>query len=416
MTTTARHDDTGLEPGTIRHFDHLGFATREQLFFRQPEPIDDTWPAQRLAIALGATLYVPATRPDLADVIRKRRAEGVISMVIDLEDAIADHEEDDAIEHTVAALRDIAEKPGDPMLLFVRPRSADRIPRIAAALDTPSAPNTPPALAGFVIPKFNSANADEALGEVARASELLGRHLWVMPVLESAAVVHRETRDDELTALTAHLSEHRANVLAVRIGATDICGYFGIRRDRDLTIYDVRVAADVIAGIVNHLGRSDESGFIVTGPVWEYFADHERMFQPTLRHTPFRESDAVYFRQQLVSRDMDGLLREITLDRANGLHGKTVIHPAHVAAVHALSAVTHEEYHDALDILAGDAGGVRASSYRNKMNELKPHRNWALRVIDRAAAFGVTRQGVSFVDLLTALADPGPAGRRTATQ
>ncbi|KAF0971357.1 MULTISPECIES: HpcH/HpaI aldolase/citrate lyase family protein [unclassified Gordonia (in: high G+C Gram-positive bacteria)] len=416
MTTTARHDDTGLEPGTIRHFDHLGFALREQLFFRQPEPIDDTWPAQRLAIALGATLYVPATRPDLADVIRKRRAEGVISMVIDLEDAIADHEEDDAIEHTVAALRDIAEKPGDPMLLFVRPRSADRIPRIAAALDTPSAPNTPPALTGFVIPKFNSANADEALGEVARASELLGRHLWVMPVLESAAVVHRETRDDELTALTANLSEHRANVLAVRIGATDICGYFGIRRDRDLTIYDVRVAADVIAGIVNHLGRSDESGFIVTGPVWEYFADHERMFQPTLRHTPFRESDAVYFRQQLVSRDMDGLLREITLDRANGLHGKTVIHPAHVAAVHALSAVTHEEYHDALDILAGDTGGVRASSYRNKMNELKPHRNWALRVIDRAAAFGVTRQGVSFVDLLTALADPGPAGRRTATQ
>ncbi len=411
MTTTARHDDTWLEPGTIRHFDHLGFETREQLFFRQPEPIDRTWPAQRLAIALGATLYVPATRPDLADVIRKRRAEGVISMVIDLEDAVADHEEADAIDHAVAALRDIADNPGAPMLLFVRPRSADRIVRIARALVTPSAPGTPSALTGFVIPKFDSTNAEEALSAIVQASAVLGQHLWVMPVLESAAVVHRETRDDELTALAAHLSVHRANVLAVRIGATDICGYFGIRRDRDLTIYDVRVAADVIAGIVNHVGRTDESGFIVTGPVWEYFADHERMFQPMLRHTPFRENDAVYFRQQLVSRDMDGLLREISLDRANGLHGKTVIHPAHVAAVHALSAVTHEEYHDALDILAGEAGGVRASSYRNKMNELKPHRNWALRVIDRAAAFGVTRQGIGFVDLLTALAAPGPAAR-----
>ncbi len=416
MTTTASHDETWLEPGTIRHFDHLGFATREQLFFRHPEAIDRTWPAQRLAIALGATLYVPATRPDLADVIRKRRAEGVVSMVIDLEDAVADHEEADAIDHAVAALRDIGENPGEPMLLFVRPRSADRVLRIATALAGPSAAgapsaSTPSALTGFVIPKFNSANAEEALGAVAEASELLGQHLWVMPVLESASVVHRETRDEELTTLAAHLSAHRASVLAVRIGATDICGYFGIRRDRDLTIYDVRVAADVIAGIVNHLGRTDESGFIVTGPVWEYFADHERMFQPMLRHTPFRESDAVYFRQQLVSRDMDGLLREISLDRANGLHGKTVIHPAHVAAVHALSAVTHEEYHDALDILSGEAGGVRASSYRNKMNELKPHRNWALRVIDRAAAFGVTRQGVSFVDLLTALAAPGPTAR-----
>ncbi|EON30437.1 hypothetical protein GTC6_22587 [Gordonia terrae C-6] len=402
MTTTARHDETGLEPGTIRHFDHLEPSVSEHLFYRQPEPIEPTWPAQRLAVALGATLYVPATRPDLADVIRRRRAEGVISMVIDLEDAVADDEEAEAIDHAVAALRRIAENPGPPMLLFVRPRSADRIVPFAEALSTPSV------LTGFVIPKFASDNAPAALDAVARAGQILDKHLWVMPVLESASVVHRETRDDELTALASLLGEHRDRVLAVRIGATDICGFFGIRRDRDLTIYDVRVAADVIAGIVNHLGRSDETGFVVTGPVWEYFADHERMFQPMLRHTPFRENDAVYFRQQLVSRDMDGLLREITLDRANGLHGKTVIHPAHVAAVHALSAVTHEEYHDALDILAGESGGVRASSYRNKMNELKPHRNWALRVIDRAAAFGVTRQGVSFVDLLTALASPGP--------
>ncbi|MCZ4538501.1 ATP/GTP-binding protein, partial [Gordonia terrae] len=76
MTTTARHDDTGLEPGTIRHFDHLEPPVSNSLFHRQPEPIEPTWPAQRLAVALGATLYVPATRPDLAEVIRRRRAEG----------------------------------------------------------------------------------------------------------------------------------------------------------------------------------------------------------------------------------------------------------------------------------------------------------------------------------------------------
>jgi len=410
MTIAASHDHARLEPGTLRHFDHLGQSVIESLFCRPPEPIDRSWPAQRLAIGLGATLYVPATRPDLAGVIRRRRSEGVVSMVIDLEDAVADHEEADAIGHAVSALQEISDHPGDPVLLFVRPRSADRISSIVEALRD-RANGAPSALTGFVIPKFSAANAGAAIDAVRQASSALGQHLWVMPVLESASVVHRETRDEELATIAAHLAAFRSNVLAVRIGATDICGYFGIRRDRDLTIYDVRVAADVIAGIVNHLGRSDESGFIVTGPVWEYFADHERLFQPLLRHTPFRESDAVYFRQQLVSRDMDGLLREITLDRANGLHGKTVIHPAHVAAVHALSAVTHEEYHDALDILAADSGGVRASSYRNKMNELKPHRNWALRVMDRAAAFGVTRQGVTFVDLLTALARQGAVSR-----
>lgn len=92
--------------------------------------------------------------------------------------------------------------------------------------------------------------------------------------------------------------------------------------------------------------------------MWEYFADHERMFRPTLRATPFEEHDEVRFRQQLVSRDLDGLLREIALDRANGIQGKTVIHPTHVAAVHALSAVTHEEYHDALDILGAEASAA----------------------------------------------------------
>jgi citrate lyase beta subunit len=142
---------------------------------------------------------------------------------------------------------------------------------------------------------------------------------------------------------------------------------------------------------------------VITGPVWEYFADHERMFRPLLRTAPFEESDAVPFRQYLVSRDLDGLLREITLDRANGIQGKTVIHPSHVAAVHALSVVTHEEYSDALDILREDAGGVAASGYRNKMNEMRPHRSWARQTLLRARVFGVANKGVSFVDLLTAL-------------
>jgi len=38
------------------------------------------------------------------------------------------------------------------------------------------------------------------------------------------------------------------------------------------------------------------------------------------------------------------------------------------------------------------------------MNELKPHRNWALDVLDRAAVFGVAKHDVNFVDLLTAWA------------
>jgi hypothetical protein len=70
--------------------------------------------------------------------------------------------------------------------------------------------------------------------------------------------------------------------------------------------------------------------------------------------------------------------------------------------VHALSTVTHEEFSDANDILQSDAGGVLSSGYRNKMNERRPHRSWALQTMRRAQAFGVSRPGITFVDLLAA--------------
>ncbi|WP_415971665.1 HpcH/HpaI aldolase/citrate lyase family protein [Rhodococcus sp. 077-4] len=380
----------------MQHFRHLDADTRARVFFLQPEDIETSDGNDLLATALGATLYIPATRSDLTATVNKRTAEGVRSIVIDLEDAVADHNLDEALANTVRTLNELS---GSSSLVFVRARTAAHIRSICADLTHGAA-----GLAGFVVPKFTAARGAEFLDEIAAASRAHGTRLFAMPVLESPEVVHRETRDAELVAIRELLGGYRDMVLAVRIGATDMCGNFGIRRDRDLTIYDVRVVADVISAIVNHLGRNDGSGFVITGPVWEYFADHERMFRPLLRQTPFVDQEAVRFRQQLVSSDLDALLREVALDRANGIQGKTVIHPSHVPAVHALSAVTHEEYHDALDILSSDQGGVQASGYRNKMNELGPHRNWAKQTVLRAKAFGVTNEGITFVDLLTALA------------
>ncbi len=380
----------------MQHFRHLDADIRARMFFRQPEDIETSDGNDVVATALGATLYIPATRPDLTATVNKRTDEGVRSIVIDLEDAVADHDLDDALANAIRTLNELS---GTSSLVFVRARTPEHIRTICAGLDRGAG-----GLAGFVVPKFTAARGAAFLDEIVAASQSHGTRLFAMPVLESPEVVHRETRDVELVAIRELLATYRDTVLAVRIGATDMCGTFGIRRDRDLTIYDVRVVADVISAIVNHLGRHDGSGYVITGPVWEYFADHERMFRPLLRQTPFVDQDAVRFRQQLVSSDLDALLREVALDRANGIQGKTVIHPSHVPAVHALSAVTHEEYHDALDILSSDQGGAQASGYRNKMNELGPHRNWANQTVLRAKAFGVTNEGITFVDLLTALA------------
>ncbi|WP_194829514.1 HpcH/HpaI aldolase/citrate lyase family protein [Nocardia sp. XZ_19_231] len=382
----------------LRHFQQLQGPRRRELFLVEPEPIQGPDDRELLATALGATLYVPATRPDLAATIRRRAARGVCSMVIDLEDAVADHEVEAAKQHAVDTLDLLARSEDANPMLFIRVRDAASVGELVAALG-PGAD----VLTGFVFPKFDAVSGPAYLAALDDANRSLGRPVYAMPVLESANLVHRQTRDEQLARIAELLAGHREQLLAVRIGATDMCSTFGIRRDRDLTIYDVRVVADVIADIVNYLGRVDGTGFIITGPVWEYFADHERMFRPQLRSAPFEESDAVKFRQYLVSRDLDGLLREITLDRANGIQGKTVIHPSHVAVVHALSVVTHEEYADALDIMEADVGGVAASEYRNKMNEMRPHRSWARQTMVRARAFGVANKGVSFVDLLTAM-------------
>lgn len=384
----------------IRHFHHLSKSEHERLFVHAPEELTDDSDRELLAVALGATLYIPADRPGLAATVARRANAGVCSMVLDLEDAIDEGSAGTALSNVVAVLDELAQaRQATRAMIFVRVRSPECVGQIAAALG-----DGRDALTGFVIPKFSADGGERVMREVAEASRLLGKRLYSMPVFESAALAYRQSRDAELAAIAEILAAYRDSVLAIRIGATDMCGLFGIRRDRDLTIYDVRVVADVIGDIVNHFGRADGTGFVITGPVWEYFADHERLFRTMLRATPFAEHDAVRFRDKLVSRHLDALLHEVSLDRANGLHGKTVIHPSHVAAVHALAVVSHEEYRDATDVAASEESGVRRSEYRNKMNEPRPHRIWAQQVLRRAQVFGVARQGVSFVDLLTVLA------------
>lgn len=381
----------------MRHFDHLTAETRAELFAVEPSEFDAASTRTVLAHALGATLYIPGIRPDLVPALRKRAAQGVRSMVIDLEDALADHQVEPAIVQVQAALDEVAKDPV-PVLLFIRVRTPEQIKILTDGLASDGSQ-----LAGFVIPKFSAATGARFLGEIAAASERLGNRFLAMPVLETPDVLYRESRDEALSAIRDLLAQYREHVLAIRLGATDLCGLFGIRRDRDLTIYDVGVVAELITEVVNHLGRADGSGYAISGPVWEYFAGHERMFRPQLRATPFTDRQAGSFRDQLVMRDVDGLLREVVLDRANGLTGKTVIHPSHVTVVHALSVVPHEEFSDAQDIIRSQDGGVRASEYRNKMNEMRPHRRWADRILNRADVFGVAHPEISHVDILGAL-------------
>ncbi|WP_369246320.1 HpcH/HpaI aldolase/citrate lyase family protein [Streptomyces sp. R41] len=385
----------------MRHFGHIAPEERQRLFFREPSVFTADSPSRVLAAALGATLYSPATRPQLADDIIKQAGRGVVSMVLCLEDSIDDSEVADAEENLVRQFTELAARQdaGEVPLLFVRVRFPEQIPDLVQRLG--------PAvrlLSGFVMPKFTEERGMPFLEALAGAEVASGRRLFAMPVLESPELLYRESRVDTLEGISRAVDKYRDRVLALRLGVTDFCSSYALRRAPDMTAYDVQVVASVIADVVNMLGRADGTGFTVTGPVWEYFRVQERMFKPQLRRSPFLEGQAEELREALIEHAMDGLLREITLDQANGLLGKTCIHPSHVLPVHALSVVSHEEYSDAQDILKPErgGGGVLRSAYTNKMNEVKPHRAWAERTLQRAEVFGVAHEDIGFVDLLAA--------------
>lgn len=398
------HSDS-LTSGTgtyfMRHFRHLTPERRSALFHREPEEFTASSPAETLAAALGATLYSPATRPELADAVLKQAARGLVSMVLCLEDSIADAEVPEAEENLVAQLGRLAdlERDEDLPLLFVRVREPRQIPALVRRLG-PAAR----VLSGFVLPKFTEDSGVPFLETLEATEAECGRRLFAMPVLESPGLLHLESRTETLAGIVRTVDKYRDRVLALRLGVTDFCSAYGLRRTPEMTAYDVQLVASVIADVVNVLGRADGTGFTVTGPVWEYFRPQERMFKPQLRRSPFLSGRAEDVRTALIEHDMDGLLREIELDRANGLLGKTCIHPSHVAPVHALSVVSHEEFCDATDVLRSErgGGGVLRSAYTNKMNEVKPHRAWAARTLLRGEVFGVAREGVSFVELLAA--------------
>ncbi len=380
----------------MQHFDFLGPAHSDALFAVPPQPLRRDGDPAQLALALGATFYSPGTRALLGDDARRAASIGTTSHVWCLEDSIPHDAVEWAQANVVRSLQTLGDDDRLPML-FVRVRTPEQVVRVTEQVGAAAH-----RLTGFVLPKFRPGPDGVAwLQAVEQASAAAGSPLYAMPVLEHEDLAWRETRAEHLSAVRALLDEHRQRVLAVRVGGTDLCGLFGLRRDSDTTIWDVAVVRDMLADVLNTFARRGD--YVVSGPVWEHFAGNDRLFKSQLRQTPFENNRNLRLHTQLVRDDVDELLREVALDRANGFAGKTVIHPTHVSVVNALHAVTREEYDDALVVLAGrESGGVVRSPSGGKMNELGPHALWAEQVTARAAVYGVLGEPDGVVALLDA--------------
>ncbi len=385
----------------MSYFSYLTAEQKERIFFIPPYegPLDAD--KKTLAHALGATLYMSGTHYKAINAIADNQISGLISTVLCLEDAVDDRYVDDAERNLALQLRkllSLREKGSVLPFIFIRVRDIGQLKRITRqfgrALDV---------LTGFVFPKFEVDAGLEYFNHLKETNAYLGKTLYGMPILESHRVICRESRIKNLLDIKKLLEGYKDIVLNVRMGATDLSGLYGLRRSPELTIYDIAVIRGFIADLVNIFGKP-EDGYVISGPVWEYFSSGSRVLKPQLRQSPFQEqfgNDGSKLRESLLCGYIDGLIREVMLDKANGLIGKTIIHPTHLLPVQALYAITHEEYCDARDILANsENGGVTKSVYNNKMNEAKPHTNWATRIMTLSKIYGVLNERHDYTSII----------------
>ena len=365
-------------------------------FVVEPEHFNKYTERDLLQYCLGATMYMPGYK-DFLEKILDNSMPGLTTMVLDFEDACPEERVPEAMEnvHTLlAAVTDAVDSgrlDGDLVpLIFVRIRDLAQFKAFGSKLTKKEARS----LCGINFPKFNAENGYEYFAYLLDLNEQLDEVLYGMPIIEDPEVAYKETRISELIGIRKILDKYHRLVLQVRVGGTDFSSVFGVRRGVDYSLYDIMVVRECLSDIINVCARNND--YVVSGPVWEYFrAPKELMFEELPKHGL---EDYLMRRKPMVNNEIDGLLREVILDKANGFIGRTVIHPTHVKFVNALMAVTKEQYDDARQIL-GTGGGVVKGSGGNKMNEIRPHTNWANKIYNRGRAFGVIENEAAYIKL-----------------
>lgn len=366
-------------------------------FVVEPENFNKYTGRELLQYCLGATMYMPGTK-DFAPKILSGAMPGLTTMVMCFEDACPEEQVEEAEENVHRLLDRVTDAVESGTLsedrvplIFVRVRNLEQFKHFGNALTKHQIKS----LCGINFPKFNADNGHEYYSYLKELNERFEEILYGMPIIEDPEVAYKESRMEQLIGIKKTLDKYHDLVLQVRVGGTDFSSVFGVRRGVDYSIYDIMMVRECLSDIMNVCGRNND--YVVSGPVWEYFrAPKELMFEELPKHGL---EDCLLKRLTIVNNEVDGLLREVILDKANGFIGRTVIHPSHVKFVNALMAVTKEEYDDACMILGHTKGGVVKGTGANKMNEVKPHTNWAKKVLNRARAFGVIENEASYVKL-----------------
>lgn len=294
--------------------------------------------------SIGASLYMPATRLDLVNVIVNQKYEGLKSLILCLEDSVKEDDLEFAMQNLQEALNKITQmlakhpqKIKKLPLIFIRPRNLEVAKWVTENVELAH-------VTGFVIPKFDG-QVIESWWEIIQSTDLK-----IMPTLESQDVYDVMAMMQLANDLVQHPCGQR--IIVLRIGGNDLMNGLRLRRDRTLTLYDGPLGY-VIKMLVTVFAPK---GFYLTAPVCEHF------------------------------ENMDLLAQEVKLDLMHGLVGKTIIHPKQIDILNELYQVSSEEYDDAEYII----GATEAVFKQNgSMCEPITQCHWAEEIMARSKYFGV---------------------------
>lgn len=285
---------------------------------------------------IGAPLYMPANRRDILDCANGEKNPLLRSMIFCTEDAVSRSDVDSCIRHLSMCLQGFKDTP--KRFRFIRARNPDILARL---LDLPGIEK----INGFVLPKF-----DVRIHQ-AYFDQLKGTQFKVLPTLETKDVFDQQAMIELRQALLQE--DIFSRIFMLRIGGNDLMNLLGIRRPRSFTLYETPLGS-VISQLVTTF---KPYGFSMSAPVFEYLDDTAT------------------------------LQKEIQLDLAHGLAGKTAIHPLQVPFIESCYKVDAEDYDMALSIIDNESPAV--FKMHNAMCEVATHQGWAENIINRFICYGI---------------------------
>jgi len=377
----------------MRHYMHLSDSELNKIFYKKPEAFDNTTKKNQLRYALGATLYLPATKY-IAPYLLEKRYSHLTSFVMCFENLIEERNINIAEKTLLNTLRTLKMAENENRinkdelpLFFIHVRDPLQFERLYEILIKEK--DIISYISGFFLPKFNSNNADAYLSTVKKI-RLISEYIYALPIIESKEIISLASRISELITLEKTIFEYRDMILGIRIGGSYINSVLGVNSLEAMSIYDVGITASIIYDIINSFINLSYEDIAIYSSSWD---KKITSFQTVSKSSnAFDQNKVIYNHAFTHDPSLDGLIREILLDKLNGCVGKTVVYPNQISIVNALYSVERKDYELALSINSSNEPSL---NYGEQIN----NKIWSNKILSLSKIYGVLNENYSAVDL-----------------